>query len=57
MFKLLMKHTELDCLSWSMNEFSKLVVDGCIIRPEVWRITLRVELFGKAFYVPLADVK
>jgi hypothetical protein len=57
MFKLLMKHTELESLSWSMNEFSKLVVDGCIIRPEVWRITLRVKLFGKAFYIPLAQVK
>jgi hypothetical protein len=57
MFKLLMKHTELESLSWTMNEFSNLVVDGCIIRPEVWRVTLRVKLFGKAFYIPLAQVK
>jgi hypothetical protein len=57
MFKLLMKHTELESLSWTMNEFSNLVVDGYIIRPEVWRITLRIKLFGKAFYIPLAQVK
>lgn len=51
-----MKHTELKCLSWSLNEFSKLVVDGSILRPEVWRLTLQVKLMGKVFYIPLAKV-
>lgn len=57
MFKLIMKHTELKCLSWTMNEFSRLVVDGCVSRPEVWRMTLQVKLFNKLFYIPLAKVK
>lgn len=57
MFKLVMKHTELKCLTWQMNEFSKLVVDGCVRRPEVWRMMLQCKIFGKVFYVPLCGVK
>ena len=56
MFKLIMKHTELKCLTWQMGEFSRLVADGSVRRPEVWRITLQVVLFGKFFYIPLAKV-
>lgn len=57
MFKLVMKHTELQCLTWQMGEFSRLVADGSVRRPEVWRITLQVVLFGKFFYIPLCGVK
>lgn len=57
MFKLVMKHTELKCLTWQMGEFSRLVADGSVIRPEVWRITLQVVAFGKFFYIPLCEVK
>jgi hypothetical protein len=57
MFKLLMSHTELKCLYWTLPEFSKLVKDQTIIRPEVWRIVLRVKLFNKRFYIPLCGVK
>lgn len=56
MFKLAMKHTELKCLIWTLNEFSKLVADGSVKRPEVWQLTLQVKLFGKVFYIPLAKV-
>jgi hypothetical protein len=57
MFKLLMSHTELQDLYWTLPEFSRLVVDGTIIRPEVWRIVLRVKLFNKRFYIPLCGIK
>ena len=57
MFKLLMSHTELQCLYWTLPEFSRLVVDGCVTRPEAWRIVLRVKLFNKNFYIPLCGVK
>lgn len=57
MFKLVMKHTELQCLTWQMGEFSKLVADGSVRRPEVWRMTLQVKAFGKFFYIPLCGVK
>jgi hypothetical protein len=56
MFKLAMKHTELKCLIWTLNEFSKLVADGSVRRPNVWQLTLQVKLFGKVFYIPLAEV-
>ena len=57
MFKLVMKHTELECLTWSMNEFSRLVADGSVRRPNVWRLMLQVRAFNKFFYIPLAKVK
>lgn len=61
MFKIVMKHTELQCLTWQMGEFSRLVADGSVRRPEghtsVWRITLQVKAFGKFFYIPLCEVK
>lgn len=56
MFKLVMKNIELKDLTWSTNEFSKLVVDGCIMRPEVWKLTLRLKVAGKLFYIPLFKV-
>lgn len=57
MFKLLMGHTELKCLFWTLPEFSKLVVDGCVNRPEVWRIVLRVKIFSKTFYIPVCGIR
>lgn len=57
MFKLLMSHTELQDLYWTMPEFSRLVKDQCIIRTDVWLIVLQVKLFGKSFYIPLCGIE
>lgn len=57
MFKLLMSHTELQCLYWTLPEFSKLVKDQTIRRPEAWELVLRVKLFNKRFYIPLCGIK
>lgn len=56
MFSLVAKNTELKCLTWKMAEFSKLIKDGSIMRPEIWEICLRIAIFGKVFYVPVCKV-
>jgi hypothetical protein len=40
-----------------MNEFSRLVADGSVKRPNVWRLMLQVKAFNKFFYIPLAKIK
>ena len=56
MISLVAKHTELKSLTWTMLEFSKLINDGSVMRPEVWAICLRVAIFGKVVYIPVCKV-
>ena len=56
MLSLVAKHTELKSLAWTMPEFSKLINNGSVMRPEVWLICLRVAIFGKVFYIPVCKV-
>lgn len=56
MLSLVAKHTELQALTWKMAEFSKLIKDGSIMRPEVWVVCLRLAIFGKVFYFPICKV-
>ena len=56
MLSLVAKNTELKSLTWKMAEFSKLIEDGSVMRPEVWTICLRVAIFGKVFYIPVCKV-
>lgn len=53
MFKLLMKHTELQDLTFSLKEFNSLLKAGEIRNVAVYNLVLRVRMLGKSFYINL----
>lgn len=57
MVKLIIKHTELDCLTWDFAEFTRLLKAGEFQRPEVYQPFLRVKFFGFKIDISLHQVK